>query len=285
MRHGLWALLAMMACVGMVRAQDVKQWREKLVGQPLYLRGFWSGMALEFDGAGKPMGGPVAQPMTLSGVDVTSVEMKRKEMVIHANRVALAADDEGRLVRRVLSQTTMMLFTYQKEFHSKKELRLLVHADAQGSFDAALQQIFVNGLKELATVAPPYWNCYAQGFFVKDVPAAEAQATVDACAEKTGFPTTVSAESYTPPQMVHRGEMQGNQRAAELGLSGECDVRVTVGPHGVPVRFRVVRALGAGIDEEVLQGVSTSTFEPAKRDGVTVPADYVFRMRYRTAER
>jgi TonB family protein len=78
--------------------------------------------------------------------------------------------------------------------------------------------------------------------------------------------------------------MQGNQRAAELGVSGECDVRVTIGPHGVPVRFRVVRALGAGMDEEVLQSVSMSTFEPAMKDGAAVPADYDFRIRMKTKE-
>jgi hypothetical protein len=280
MRRVVWAVLLMM-CAGVVHAQVEKMWQDKLVGQPLYLRGFWSGMTLEFDATGKPIGGPVAQPMTLSGVDVTSVEVKRKEMLIH---VALVADDEGRLVRRVLSHTTLMVGTYQKEFHAKEELRIVVHADAQGGFDTAVKQIFVNGLPELATVAPPYWTCYAQGFFVKQVSASEAQATVDACAEKMGFPTEVDAEGYTPPRMVARGQMQGNQRAAELGVSGECDVRVTISPHGIPLRFRVVRALGAGMDEEVLQSVSMSTFEPAKKNGAVVPADYDFRIRIKTRE-
>jgi hypothetical protein len=285
MRHVMRAVLVLVLCGGAMRAQDAKVWQERLVGQPMYLRGFWSGMALEFDADGKPMGGPGTQPMTLSGVDVTSVEWKRKVMVIHGNRVALAADDEGRLVRRVLSQTTLMVGTYQKEFHSKEELRILVHADAQGSFEAAVKGIFVNGLPELATVVPPYWACYAQGFFVKQVATAEAQATVDACVKKTGFPTEVDAEGYTPPKIVSQGPMQGNQRAAELGLSGDCEVRVTIGPHGVPVRFRIVHALGAGIDEEVLQSVSSSTFEPATRDGVAVPADYVYRITLRTRDR
>jgi hypothetical protein len=48
---------------------------EKLVGQPLYLRGWWVGTNLEFDGAGKLIGTAQQWPFTLSGIDVKGVSV------------------------------------------------------------------------------------------------------------------------------------------------------------------------------------------------------------------
>jgi hypothetical protein len=44
-------------------------WNARLVGKPLYLRGFWATNKLNFDSTGKPLGNPRVGPVTLSGVD------------------------------------------------------------------------------------------------------------------------------------------------------------------------------------------------------------------------
>jgi TonB family protein len=67
--------------------------------------------------------------------------------------------------------------------------------------------------------------------------------------------------------------LQGTREASELGAAGISQVHFVVGPHGVPLRFQVVRAVGAGLDEATLQTVSESRFKPAMKDGVAVAAD------------
>jgi TonB family protein len=50
-------------------------------------------------------------------------------------------------------------------------------------------------------------------------------------------------------------------------------VRFTVTQQGIPVGFQVVRAVGAGMDEETLKAVSEFKFQPATMNGVPVTSD------------
>lgn len=282
-----WALVVVfVVCtsVGM-RAQNVeKQTQEKLVGQPLYLRGMWSGNSLEFDGQGHAIGTTQIGLMTLSGVDVTDVAVKGGKMVIHANRVALVADAEGRLQRRGIFSKTLIVPSLRRgdgnKFKAQEEIRLIVHADDASIFDTALKAIFANGLAELATVAPPYWSCYAAGYFTNNVTVAEAGKIVDACVLQHGLPEVEDREGYMPPGLVGDVHVQSTREAAELGIEGTSQVHFIVGPHGVPLRFQVIRPVGAGLDEMLLQALSESTFKPATKDGIAVAADFNFSMAY-----
>ena len=150
-----WGALVMVAGVS-APAQSASDWQSRLVEHPLYLRGVWQENTLEFDALGKPMKAAHPGPLTLSGIEVTSVSVKGNAMVIHGSRVALVATADGRLERQTPESSTGIAFSLRKNnvFKAKEEMKLTLHADAQGSFEGAVKAIFADGLKEFSTSVP-----------------------------------------------------------------------------------------------------------------------------------
>jgi TonB family protein len=260
------------------------QLHKKLVGEPLYLRGFWMDPNLEFDSAGRIMGVPHQWPFTLSGIAIASVSVQGKELVLRGNRVALVAGAGGTLERRTLSSTTS-IFPSGKKFIANLEVKLTVHADADGSFDTALKAIFVDGLQELATVVPPYWSCYAEVYLAPTTVSADAEKTVEDCVTQHSLSGTKAngyrgQPGFVQAQIVDSFEPRYTQFAASVGVEGISHVRFTVSQHGIPVGFQVVRAVGGGMDEETLKAISEYKFQPATMNGVPVTSDLDFNMDY-----
>lgn len=277
-------LLFCLVFAPILRAQTtLDQIRANLIGQPLYLRGAGMGFKLEFDAAGRPIGDPQRGPITLSGVDVLSVEGNAKKLTIRTQRVALIANADGRLERRGSTSTTLMFGTVQKRYIAKEEVELILHADAPGAFDAGLRAIFANGLPELATSAPPFWSCYAKGYFAQKVDVSEAEKITTACIEEQGLPASSREGDVVPPEIVTKAEPAFNRFAAQLQVNGTSTVHVVIDRNGIPVRFQVVRAVGGGMDEATLQAISQYRFQPATRSGVPVESETEVSLSYRSA--
>jgi TonB family protein len=258
------------------------QFATTLMGQPLYLRGLWMGSNLEFDGAGKLLGTAHQWPFTLSGIAVTGVSIQDKELIIRANRVALVANSEGVLERRNLSSTTQIFPSLRRgdanRFIANLEVKLVVHADEDGSFDRPLKAIFANGFQELASIVPQYWSCYAEGYFTSDTAATKAEKTVEECVKRrslSGPEAEIHREQagFADARIASTVKPKFTQLAASVGVDGVSHVRFTVTQQGIPVGFQVVRAVGAGMDEETLKAVSEFKFQPATMNGVPVTSD------------
>ena len=254
--------------------------------QPLYLRSFLMGRELEFDGAGVAVGsaeknGPPG-PVTLSGVDVVGVAVKGDKFVVRGERVALVGDAEGRLHRLGLYSTTHIFGALVfHEYKAKEEVKVTIHADAKGSFDAAVKAVFANGLEELATSVPGAWRCYAAGYFAHEVPDDEAEKIVEACVAKTSVPDETGEDGFVPAKIVGNVRIQWTRQAAEVGAVAENRVHLVVGPHGVPLRFQVMRAAGAGLEEATMQGLSEAVFAPATKNGRPVAAGFEYGVSFR----
>jgi TonB family protein len=222
---------------------------------------------------------PQPGPLTLSGIDVSDISVKGKTLVLEAQRVALVAGKDGRLERRGLLSTTLMYGTMQKEYRTKEMVKITIHADATGSFDAPLKAIFANGLADLAPSVPSYWRCYASGYFQEGVGSGDAQRVVADCVDQLGKLNPTSTED-SAPDMLTQPQPQGTREAAELGVAGESEVHIVVRPGGNPTDFQIVRAVGAGLDEATLQALSECRFKPATRNGVAVASGLAFSLRY-----
>jgi hypothetical protein len=268
-----------------------EQLRERLVGQPLYLRGFWHEDTLAFDGAGEPTNSATPGPLTLSGVDVKSVTLKGKRLTISAERVALVAGPDGVLQRRTPSSSTLIFGSLmpkdKRVFHAKEEMKIMVEADAGGGFNTALKAVFANGLVELAASAPPYWSCYAEGYFKQSLPVSEAEKAVRACVRRKDLSEVKEGDriegEYVPPRLLSSDRPSFPAAASELGAEGTTHLHGTVTRKGVCVGFQVVQALGAGVDEAMLTYLYQAKFEPAMKDGFPVNAD--FEAKYRLEQR
>jgi TonB family protein len=283
--------LAVLLCVavGATRAQSPtsmtteSQLQQRLVHQPLYLRGFWMGYVLDFDSAGQPLGKggdrPEPGPLTLSGIEVDDVAVKGRKLIIHAERIALVADAQGMLQRRALLNTTLMFGTFQKEYRSREMVKISVETGPNGSFDVPLHAIFANGLGELASSAPPAWRCYADAYFAGAPADKEPADMVKECVDETTHASPVRAD--TAPSMLTQPQPRGTRQAAELHVSGESAVYILIDAHGLPSDFQIVRPVGAGLDEDTLQALSQCRYAPATRNNVPVAAGIHFTMQYR----
>jgi hypothetical protein len=285
-------LLMCLSCVA--AAQDSEQsLRDRLVKRPLYLKGFCTGDKLEFDSSGQPKQPCKADALTLSGIDVLSVQVERKLLFITAQRIVLVADSNGRLQRKVAIGSRTHIFGSmmpgnRKNFDANEEVHISVEADSDGSFDAALNAIFADGLADLAASVPAYWSCYAQGYFVARTDAQSAEDVVDRCVKQSSFEhrlgTDTSEESFTQPRILASRPPPATREAVELGVSGESVIHFSISRHGVPVGFQIVHALGAGMDEATMTALYQFQFQPATVHGQPVVADLSFTMRYQMGQ-
>lgn len=69
--------------------------------------------------------------------------------------------------------------------------------------------------------------------------------------------------------------------ALRMGMESDVTLRIEVDPAGNVTRAAVVKSGGAGFDEEALKAVQQSRFEPAQREGHSVPAEFTYIYRFR----
>ena len=263
-------------------------WSLRLVGQPMYLRGFWLADKLEFDGSGKLLSASPIGPVTLSGVDVKSVVIEGQSLIVHGERVALVARGDGNrgLERRVISSTTQIWPSLRRgdknKYHAPEELTITVHPDSAGNFETAVTTIFADGLAQLANAVPIYWKCYAASYFVPTVVTEDAEKRVGQCVTTTadgsgedpsGARAMPAGGAVIPPAMTVSTPPKFSFVGRELMVTGVAVVHVRVGTDGVPVGLQIVRALGAGLDEQALQAASQDRFKPATTDGIAAPVN------------
>jgi hypothetical protein len=76
--------LAALPLPAQVTAKDISA---RLTGKSLYLRGFWAADQLTFDADGESVTASEILPFTESGIDVKSVKLKDKKLLIEGQRM------------------------------------------------------------------------------------------------------------------------------------------------------------------------------------------------------
>ena len=69
--------------------------------------------------------------------------------------------------------------------------------------------------------------------------------------------------------------------ALRMGVEGDVTLKIEVDPEGRVTKAEIVKSGGAGFDEEALNAVRQSRFEPAQRDGENVPGEFTYIYRFR----
>jgi hypothetical protein len=286
----VWCGVVVSLCAGTVAFGQANetQLREKLVGQPLYLRGAWRENTLAFDGAGQPVKALNAGALTLGGVKVTGVSLRGKRLTISGERVALVADAQGLLQRQTPSSSTLIVGSLmpkdKRVFKAKEEMKITVEAHGEGSFDAALKVVFANGLADLGTTVPSYWSCYAEGYFKQALTASEAEKTVKACVRRGDASEVKEGDPidgvYVAPRILSSVPPTFPPESAELGVEGTINVHCTVTLRGECEGYQVVQAVGGGVEESILTYLYQARFQPGEKDGAAVTADYEAQFRF-----
>lgn len=69
--------------------------------------------------------------------------------------------------------------------------------------------------------------------------------------------------------------------ALRAGLESDVALKIEVDTEGKVTRAEITKSGGSGFDEEALKAVRQSRFEPAQRDGHSVPAEFTYIYRFR----
>lgn len=72
------------------------------------------------------------------------------------------------------------------------------------------------------------------------------------------------------PVVLHGAAPKFSEAAIQAGKSGNVLVHLEVDTSGNPIRVRVLRGLGYGLDEKAIEAVGQYRFKPAMRNGVPV---------------
>jgi TonB family protein len=234
----------------------------RLMGKPLYLRGFWRDDTLHFDPTGHLRGtsGPVT--FTLSGFDLKNVHLKQNKLILEGNRVGLEFSDNKQ------KRVTLRVGDWQ---HPEDEaLHIEIDANPNGDYGPALNAIFVEGIANLVPSLPFYWKNYARKNFIPAdaAPTAQPAPETSPSAETTQEtkPSRIGG-GVTAPRLLHSAEPTFTRTARALKYSGVALVNLHVEPDGTVSHLSIVRPVGLGLDESALAAVQQYAFSPAMMDG------------------
>jgi periplasmic protein TonB len=112
--------------------------------------------------------------------------------------------------------------------------------------------------------------------------------------EGGGTATTGPSGGSGPPQPTLRTNREAKPlqtvrafypaMALRTGLEGDVALRIEIDTDGKVTKADIIKSAGAAFDEEALKAVKQSRFEPARKDGLNVPAEFTYIYRFRLAK-
>ncbi len=223
----------------------------RLLNQPLYMRGQWSGDDLKFaaDGALRGTSPPVA--FTLAGIEITKVQLKSDHLVLEGRRVGLTFKDN--VPQRV------PLNVGDPNAPRPELMHLEISTPPTADFTTALDAI-VCDLPTLLRRQPVYWQKYTTAYLATLTHNLPAQAPPASTVRRVGG-------GITPPKVLHAPEPEYSDPARVLKLSGSCLVYLQINTSGQPTNVAVLKPLGLGLDERAMAAVMQYKFNPAMENG------------------
>ncbi|NYF78254.1 energy transducer TonB [Granulicella arctica] len=260
-----FVLAALLALPVALSAQSFQPNLEaRLIGKPLYLRGFWSADDLHFDGSGKLISPSETTAFTLSGMDVTKVQLHGDGLVIDGRRVGLELEQKDARARVPL-QTDPMQPNSDEPIHI--EIALAPGAD----YSKALDAIFADGLASLTPSLPPYWQVYASRNFL--APGDGLPMYPKKVEKAIDKPIRKGKDTILRPTLAHSVAPDYPQAARNLQYKASVVVSLVVGKEGNPTHLQLIRPAGLGLDEQAIAAVQHYTFNPGTQKGKPIPTD------------
>lgn len=242
----------------------------RLVGKPLFLRGFWAEDKLKFDAAGQPEGKVTVTSFTLSGIRLDSVNIHGGKLRLHGLREGLEFHDNGDMER-------VPLHTGKPRDPKPEKVEIEIDGHGSSDFGPALDAIFADKLVDLVPALPGFWRRYAHvALMGHDGEASRPETTPDVKTREEAVRergTMHVAGTVKPPKVMHKVDPVFAEAARRMRYSGKVQVYCWVDSLGMPSHISVARAAGLGLDEQAVNAVSQYRFFPAMRDGQPVTVD------------
>jgi len=232
--------------------------QSRLLNKPLFLRGFWQNDKLHFGPAGNLIGKSGTVSFTLSGIEVTKVELKSKALLLEGRRVGLKFDKYTPKLLALLAGT-------QNDSH-EEDIRIEIDSPPDGDYTSALDAIFADDLASLVPSLPDEWQTFATRNLLPGSPPPSPKT------EQPPAPpgTKRIGGGILPPRLLKSAEPGFDETARVMKIGGNCLISLVVGADGRPSQLRVLRPIGLGLDEQALRAVQQYVFAPATENGKAV---------------
>jgi hypothetical protein len=249
-----WVTLLLLSTA---RAQtDNSGLKNRLLKQPLYLRGMWASDDLHFDGTGHLLTSSENTSFTLSGIEIVKVQLKGDGLNLIGKRVGLElAGDTPKRVVLTLGQGRSI---------KEEEIHIQIARPASADYKDALTAIFAPSIDDLVPDLPSYWQFYAAKNVLHVPPPTPWLGG--------GRPLKVGG-SVTEPIVAKSVEPEFNAYARSMLYQGKVQVRFVLGADARPSNFVIVQPLGLGLDELAVSAIKQYVFGPATFHGKSVPVE------------
>jgi len=232
-----------------------QQLRKTYVGTERMLRLFYAAADLKFDVDGNPRNKEREGSWTLlSGVLIDKVTLKPKRLELHGHRRMLVVDEKTKAFRSIKLDETFSI-----------EIDTQSGPDQAAQIANALDRVFVSA-DDLVSVVPDYWRDYlarSSGKSTQGVPCEDSAAKLvsdDAAGGK------VSA-GITDGLKVHDVLPTYFQIARQNRVQGELALRAVIDKTGSVSRVCITQALGAGLDDMMVDTVRQWKYRPYTLNG------------------
>lgn len=229
----------------------------RLLHKPLYLRGQWRDDKLKFEQFGQLLTTAAPFSFTLSGIEITKVQLKPDRLLLTGRRVGLIF--KGMTPKRV----TLMINGDDEVIH------LELAAPQAGDYVTALDRIFTEDLVDLIPRMPLQWQNYATKNLVPN--AAPASPATEQ--PKSEPPVRRVGGGIVPPRLITGKEPEFNDYARGQKLNGTCLIYLQVGADAKVSHTAIVRPIGLGLDEAALIAVQSYKFAPAMENGKPIAVE------------
>jgi hypothetical protein len=234
------------------------QLRKEYVGTEQLLRYFFADDTLKFDAQGSPLNKPRLTAWTLAApVMIEKVELKGKKLRLQGHRQLLVFDNTNQRMTRIRTDEMCWI-----------EIGMIEGPNQEAQLREALAKVFIAKDEDLAPLLPDYWRDYISRFSGRKTEG-------EACEE-----SKATAADGAAPVQVSAGVSEGMKIdsampiylpiAREHSVEGELAMRAVIDKGGNVSRICLTKALGAGLDDMMVDTVRQWKYRPYLLNGQPV---------------
>lgn len=255
----MWLFLPILVLSsGLASATDSsleEQLRKTYTGSPQLLRHFYAAVNLKFDRDGNPANKEKEGSWTLlSGVLIDKVTLKPEKLELRGHRRMLVIDDQNKTLRGIKLDEKFSI-----------EINTQPGPDQATQLTGALAHVFVSP-DDLISVAPDYWRDYLARFSGKATPGEPCEDSAAKLVSGDASNGKVSA-GISEGAKIRDVLPSYYEIARENRVEGELALRAVIDPTGSVTRVCITKALGAGLDDMMVNTVRQWKYKPYTLNG------------------